>query len=178
MFIFKFLIFLAFIVFTLSIPSLAVFFMLFYFLMSSIILYHFDLPFLSYLILIVYVGAVAMLFVFCTMLFERNTPLSGYFSARKFAISTLFCLFLVSFFFIFSPLFESKNSQQFLLGIKYVANADVEIYEYTTSTFLEVFSTFFFTTNLGLFYTSLIGFLLFFFTIAVTYVFFFTKKLS
>jgi len=173
-----FILFFSLMIFLTSIPSFSVFFILMYFLTSAIFLYFLNLPFLSFILLIVYVGAIAILFIFCTMLFERNTPYSGYFMFRKMTIFSTFFLFSICFFTYIPPLFFYKNTEQMLNKLKYVANANVVDFEFFELSFLETFATYFFTTPAVLIYTTLIGFLLFFFTVAVTYVFYFTKKLK
>jgi NADH:ubiquinone oxidoreductase subunit 6 (subunit J) len=174
----KLLLFLAFFIFTVSIPSFAVFFILLYFLIISFFIYSLNLPFLAFIILIVYVGAIAMLFVFCTMLFERNTPFRGYFTFRRLSIYPIFVFFIFGFFKFFSNLFTSSNTEQILFDLKYVANSKVKVHFVNDTTFLEIFASFFFATDKGLFYTTFIGFMLFFFTVAVTYIFYFTKKIN
>lgn len=174
----KLLLFLSFFIFTVSIPSFAVFFMLLYFLVISFFIYSFNLPFLSFIILIVYVGAIAILFVFCTMLFERNTPFRGYFNFRQISIYPIFVLFIFVFFKFFAKLFKSSDTEQMLWKLKYVANSNVKVYFPNDISFLDIFASFFFATPKGLFYTTFLGFMLFFFTVAVTHIFYFTKKIN
>lgn len=165
-------------IFITSIPSFAVFFILLYFIISSIFIYFLNLPFLSFMLLIVYVGAIAILFIFCTMLFERNTPHGGYYLFRKFAIYFGFFSLSLCFFHFVSPVFFYRNTEQLHNKMKYAANFKVKTFEFMETNFLETFATYFFTTPIGLIYTTLIGFLLFFFTIAVTYIFYYTKRLK
>lgn len=185
-FLVSFLVIIALLVFTTTVPSLAIFLMLVFFVTAAFFLYKLGLTFLSLMVLIVYVGAIAMLFVFCTMLFERNTPLRGYFLYRSFFVSISVSI-ISSLLIYFGPIFFNKSSTQLhnndgipvVVWYEGVWNNDTINYpvKFDHLDFLEVFSSFFFTTNLGLIYLTLIGFLLFFFTIAVTYIFFFTKKL-
>ncbi len=164
-------------VFTTTIPSFAVFAIILFFLTCSFFLYNLGFSFLALILLIVYVGAVAMLFIFCTMLFERNTPIKSYFFYRHFVIYTCLFFFLYILLDLISPLFFYRFSTQFQDDAWYDANDNSHNFGFEKFDFIEVFASFFFTTDLGLFYTTIIGFFLFFFTIAVTYIFYFTKKL-
>lgn len=173
-------------IFTTTVPSLAVFFMLIFFILSSLFLYKLGLLFLSLMVLIVYVGAIAILFVFCTILFERNTPLRGYFLHRSLFVSCVvtFISFVLSYFgpiFFNKPLSQLHTNDNIAVSVWYEGIWNKDVLNYPTKfdhiDFLEVFSSFFFTTELGITYLTLIGFSLFFFTVAVTYIFFFTKKI-
>jgi NADH:ubiquinone oxidoreductase subunit 6 (subunit J) len=171
------LVFFSLLVFTTTIPSFAIFSIIVFFLLCSLFLYMLGFSFLALIILIVYVGAVAILFIFCTILFERNTPLRAYFFYRRLLIYSFLGFFLYVLVNFISPLFFYPFSTQFQFDVWYSANDEARQLIFENLDFIDVFASFFFTSDLGLIYTTLVGFFLFFFTIAVTYIFYFTKKL-
>lgn len=153
-----------------------------FFFSTAYIMYLVGATFLAMLILIVYVGAIAILFVFCVILFERTPVYSNYFYYR----SVIIMVFMLSVFYQISNLFPSrlllvKNFTQLKFSsykdIFLSSNENLPVYFFSSQfTFIDSFASFFFITDQGLFYIIFIGFFLFFFTIAVTYAFYFTKR--
>lgn len=164
----------AIITFITPIPSFAIFFIILFFFSTAYIMYLVGATFLAMLILIVYVGAIAMLFVFCVILFERTPVHSNYFYYRALIISGSFLIVFYQASDIFFTRFTKLRVYQITkLSVSnssntYISQGDV--------TFLDAFASFFFITEQGLFYMTFIGFFLFFFTLGVTYIFYFTKK--
>lgn len=173
--------FFAILTFVTPIPSFAIFFIILFFFSSAYIMHLLGASFLAMIILIVYVGAIAILFVFCVILFERTPVYSNYFYYR----AILLCSFLLSIFYFFINFFILKFDN--FKAVKYTPYFTPKNKLWPTNqfdtysvpidfTFLDAFASFFFITNQGLFYILMIGFFLFFFTVSVVYIFYFTKK--
>lgn len=165
------LLILAFLTFLTTVPSLAVFFIFLYFILTAYLVFLLDFSFVSLIILIVYAGAIAILFIFCIMLFERTSSIQTYFLYKRTFV--FFCI-VVPFSWALTLYLDNLH----LTSSHYTFNKDdnLEILDFYKFDFLEVFSSFFFITTHGIIYTTFIGFLLFFFTLCVTYIFYFTKK--
>lgn len=173
----------AFLTFSTPYPGVAIFYIILCFLSMAYTLYLLGATFMAIIILIVYVGAVAMLFVFCVMLFDHARFNYAYVYFRVFGI-IFTLLFLFAFVLkIYNPIEKSKPFriifyENFSAIFKAWPKLDTfnQFSRAFEHTFLESFSSFFFSTNFGVSYIVLIGFFLFLFTIGVTYIFYFTKK--
>jgi NADH:ubiquinone oxidoreductase subunit 6 (subunit J) len=166
-YLYQLLLILAFLTFLTTVPSLAVFFMFLYFILTAYLVFLIDFSFVSLIILIVYAGAIAMLFIFCIMLFERTSSIQTYFLYKRTFV--FFCAVVPFSWVLTFALGDSPNSFKNISHQNFFS-------DFYKLDFLEVFGSFFFMTTHGLIYTTFIGFLLFFFTLCVTHIFYFTKK--
>lgn len=157
------LLFIAFITFVFSIFSMAsfsahsaVYFIILTFLSSGLIYYIVGSTYVSIILFIVYVGAVAMLFIFCVMLLNLKNNLSVN-SFRYYAYLP----------FIFFAFLGALYAYSYFFQINVVLSyLDWPTFNYSFHSKDYMFLSTFFTLNS--FYIMLIGILLFFVTVAVT----------
>jgi len=134
----------------------AVYFMILTFLATGLIYYIVGSTYVSMMLFIVYVGAVAMLFIFCVMLLNlRNTLESARLKYYAF-YPMLFITFCLSVY-VYFTYFQLNTS---------IAYFDWPSFNYTYYSKDHMFLSTFYTLNS--FYIMIIGLLLFFVTIAVT----------
>ncbi len=136
----------------------AVYFMILSFLTTGFIYYIIGSTYVSMILFIVYVGAVAMLFVFCVMLLNlKNTLQSD--SLRYYLYYPLICLIIFSMAYFYTVFYQPT--------IDWITFYDFPNFNYQNTTKDHTFLSTFYTVNL--FYITILGFLLFFVTVAVTF---------
>lgn len=134
----------------------AVYFMILTFLATGLIYYIIGSTYVSIMLFIVYVGAVAMLFIFCVMLLNLKNAVKP--QPLKFYVYLPFLLFLVYFFVYFHTYYFQLNS-----SFNYF---DWPAFNYNYYSKDHSFLSTFYTMNSS--YILIIGILLFFVTVAVT----------
>lgn len=137
----------------------AVYFMVLCFLLTGIVYYLMASTYLAMMLFIVYVGAIAILFVFCVILLDFNVR---YLASRAFSLS--FFIISVATLFI---IFVTFGADFFVVYPRFIVLSGFSVLpEFAESTkdslFLSAFTTFYIP------YYILIGLVLFFVTVAVT----------
>jgi NADH:ubiquinone oxidoreductase subunit 6 (subunit J) len=144
----------------------AIYCMILSFLFSGIVYYLLTSTYLAMMLFVVYVGAVAMLFVFCVMLLNLSSRASKSFSTTSYFF---FFLYVISSFTISVLAFESFfsfNLDFFSFDFITVLNTDVTWSPYSKDQFL-THSMF----HVMLPHMLMLGFILFFVTVLVTVLF-------
>jgi NADH:ubiquinone oxidoreductase subunit 6 (subunit J) len=134
----------------------SVYFMIITFLSTGILYYLLSCTYVSMMLFIVYVGAVAILFVFCVMLLSLQSE--GFVGSLQYiSYTTVLVLFSASLFIFFSPYYV------FSADYFYFSFFDFSLTFYTKDV---IFLTSFYSLYTS--YITFLGMLLFFVTVAVT----------
>lgn len=134
----------------------SVYFMIITFLSTGILYYLLSCTYVSIMLFIVYVGAVAMLFVFCVMLLSLQSE--GFVGSLQYVSYTAVLVFFsISIFIFFSPYYT--------FSANYFAFSFYD-FSYTFYTKDTIFLTSFYSIYTS--YITFLGILLFFVTLAVT----------
>jgi NADH:ubiquinone oxidoreductase subunit 6 (subunit J) len=143
-------------------PQTAVYFIMLFFISSGIIFYVLSSVFLSMMLFVVYVGAIAILFLFTVMLMQSTHQYSFSTSLTKYYVFPFFLIF--SFFatyILFRDFFFFFDSPEFSFFSPYDLESNFLFYSKDTM-FLYSFYSFF------SYYLVLLGVILFIITLAVT----------
>lgn len=136
----------------------AVYFIILSFLTTGFIYYIIGSTYVSIILFIVYVGAVAMLFIFCVILLNLKNSVQN--SGIRYYVYYPLTFSIIFFSLYFYTLYYQPSADW------YIFNDFPEFY-FTQHSKDHAFLSTFYTTNL--FYVLILGFLLFFVTVAVTY---------
>lgn len=134
----------------------AVYYIILTFLCSGLIYYILGSTYVSIMLFIVYVGAVAILFIFCVMLLNLRNDISTV-NFRYYAYLPILLVSLLAAFYFYSEVFQLNMTLGYF---------DWPAFHYSFYSKDHMFLSTFYTLNS--FYIMLIGLLLFFVTVAVT----------
>jgi NADH:ubiquinone oxidoreductase subunit 6 (subunit J) len=137
-------------------PHTAVYFIILCFLATGVVFYMFSCTYISMMLFIVYVGAIAMLFVFCIILLNLDSK-SLHSRFHYYIFPVIFASFFMAIFFMFNSSFVYDNDFFFYssqeLDFGYFTKDSILLYS---------FYSFF------IFHLIFLGFILFFVTVATT----------